>query len=66
MIDVFSRRIIGWQASRSLRTDLALDALEMAMWARRGESLSGLIHHSDHGGQPEFKESTQHQLLLTG
>lgn len=51
VIDVFSRRIIGWQASRSLRTDLALDALEMAMWARRGESLSGLIHHSDRGGQ---------------
>jgi putative transposase len=51
VIDVFSRRIVGWQASRSLRTDLALDALEMAMWARRGEDLEGLVHHSDRGGQ---------------
>lgn len=51
VIDVFSRRIVGWQASRSLRTDLALDALEMAMWARRGAQLDGLVHHSDRGGQ---------------
>ncbi len=51
IIDVFSRRIVGWQASRSLRSDLALDALEMAIWARRGENLDGLIHHSDRGGQ---------------
>ena len=50
IVDVFSRRVVGWQASRSLRTDLALDALEMAMWARRGEHLDGLIHHSDRGG----------------
>lgn len=51
VLDVFSRRIVGWQVSRSLRTDLALDALEMAMWARRGEDLSGLVHHSDRGVQ---------------
>jgi len=51
VIDVFSRRIVGWQASKSLRTDLALDALEMAIWARRGEKLDGLIHHSDRGVQ---------------
>ncbi len=51
IIDVFSRRIVGWQASKSLRTDLALDALEMAIWARRGEDLSGLVHHSDRGVQ---------------
>jgi transposase InsO family protein len=37
VIDAFSRFIVGWQAARSLRTDLALDALEMAIWARRGE-----------------------------
>ena len=48
--DVFSRSIVGWQASRSLRTDLALDALEMAIWARRGD-LQGLVHHSDRGSQ---------------
>jgi putative transposase len=51
VIDVFSRAVVGWQASRSLRTDLALDALEMAIWARRGERLDGLIHHSDRGVQ---------------
>lgn len=51
IIDVFSRRVVGWQASRSLRTDLALDALEMAIWARRDENLDGLIHHSDRGVQ---------------
>ena len=41
VIDAFSRSIVGWQASRSLRTDLALDALEMGIWARR--ELDGLI-----------------------
>lgn len=51
IIDVYSRCIVGWQASRSLRADLALDALEMAIWARRGERLDGLIHHSDRGVQ---------------
>jgi putative transposase len=51
IVDVFSRYVVGWQASRSLRTDLALDALEMAIWARRGEQLDGLIHHSDRGVQ---------------
>ena len=51
IVDVFSRYVVGWQASRSLRTDLALDALEMAIWARRGDHLDGLIHHSDRGVQ---------------
>ena len=51
IIDVFSRFVVGWQASRSLRTDLALDALEMALWARRARSLKGLVHHSDRGVQ---------------
>jgi len=65
VIDVFSRFIVGWQTSRSLRTDLALDALEMALWRRRAVSpspsspsptprthrLDGLIHHSDRGVQ---------------
>jgi transposase InsO family protein len=35
VIDAFSRFLVGWQISRSLRTDLALDALEMAIWAAR-------------------------------
>jgi putative transposase len=53
LIDVFSRRVVGWQLSRSLRTDLALDALEMGIWTRRraGRDLGGLIHHSDKGVQ---------------
>lgn len=51
IIDVFSRRIVGWRVSTSLRTDLALDALEMAIWNRKGHDLSHLIHHSDRGSQ---------------
>lgn len=51
--DAYSRRIVGWQASRSLRTDLALHALEQAIWERNraGHSLDGLVHHSDRGTQ---------------
>jgi putative transposase len=49
--DVFSRRILGWRVSKSLRADLALDALEMAIWTRQGEDLAGLVHHSDRGSQ---------------
>ena len=48
--DVFSRKIVGWRVSRSLRSDLALDALEMALWAR-GKNAEGLVHHSDRGCQ---------------
>ena len=51
VIDVFSRFIVGWQASRSLRTDLALDALEMAIFNRSDHDLGGLVHHGDRGGQ---------------
>ena len=51
VIDVFSRYVVGWQASRSLHADLALNALEMAMWRRRGRTLDGLVHHSDRGVQ---------------
>ena len=51
--DVYSRRIIGWQTSTSLYTDLALDALKMAVWQRKraGADLMGLVHHSDRGVQ---------------
>ena len=49
VIDVFSRSIVGWRVSSSLRSDLALDALEQALHAR---PLSGdLVHHSDRGVQ---------------
>ena len=49
VIDVFSRRIVGWRATSSLRSDLALDALEQALYDR--ETDAGLVHHSDRGGQ---------------
>jgi len=51
IIDVFSRFIVGWRASTSLRTDLVLDALEMAIWVRRRENITELVHHSDQGSQ---------------
>jgi putative transposase len=53
IIDVYSRMIVGWQASRSLRSDLAIDALEMAVFNRQraGHDLEQLIHHSDRGVQ---------------
>ena len=51
VIDAFSQRIVGWKVSTSLETGLALDALDMAIWSRRGESLDGLVHHSDRGSQ---------------
>jgi putative transposase len=51
VIDVFSRFIVGWRVWNSLRADLALDALEMAIWRRQRQALSGLVHHSDRGVQ---------------
>jgi transposase InsO family protein len=51
VIDAFARRIVGWRASRSLRTELVLDALEQALYDRQAETSDGLIHHSDRGGQ---------------
>ena len=51
IIDVYSRAIVGWQASTSLRSDLAIDALEMAIYSRDHRDLSNLVHHSDRGVQ---------------
>ena len=53
VLDVYSRLIVGWQVSTSLYTDLALDALKMAIWRRenQGADLSKLVHHSDRGVQ---------------
>jgi putative transposase len=51
IIDVYARVIVGWQATRHLRTDLALDALEQAIWGRKDEDLWELVHHSDRGSQ---------------
>ena len=49
VLDAFSRRIVGWSMADHLRTDLVLDALNMAVWNRRPEP--GLVHHSDRGCQ---------------
>ena len=49
--DVFSRYIVGWKVSITLRAELALDALEMAIWSRGQNDLKGLVHHSDRGVQ---------------
>ena len=54
VIDVASRRIVGWRAARSMKTELVLDTIEMALWSRDHEGSpvgAGLIHHSDAGSQ---------------
>jgi putative transposase len=54
VIDAYSRRILGWRAAMSMRTQLVLDALEQAVWVRRREgitTLTGLVHHTDAGSQ---------------
>jgi putative transposase len=61
VIDAFSRRVVGWSMATYLRTELVLDALEMALGTRRPGP--GLVHYSDHGSQREFKESSQHWLV---
>jgi len=48
-IDVFARMIVGWRVSASMNTDLTLDALEQAPWARQVKG--GMVHHSDRGSQ---------------
>jgi len=67
VLDVFSRMIVGWQVATSLYTDLALDALQMAIWRRqtRGADLTGLVHHSDRGVQYRAIRYTQ-RLADTG
>ena len=66
VIDAFARRIVGWRVSSSLRSDLALDALEQAICERQDESADGLVHHSDRGVQPRFKRSSQQHRVEGG
>ena len=66
VIDAYSRFIVGWRVSNSLRTDLALDALEQAIWARRPDTADpdrGLVHHSDAGSQGGFNWWSQHLVM---
>ncbi|WP_232549970.1 IS3 family transposase [Propioniciclava soli] len=62
VLDLYARRIVGWRVASTLRTGLALDALEHGIWTRQqgGRDLSGLIHHSDRGVQGGFNWSSQH------
>ncbi len=52
-IDVFSRMIVGWRTARSMKTDLPLDALDMALWhrGRAGHDVNGLVYHFDAGSR---------------
>jgi transposase InsO family protein len=51
VIDAYARRIVGWRVSNTLRSDLALDALEQALYERAPNGAQGIIHHSDRGSQ---------------
>lgn len=51
VVDVFSRRIVGWALASHMRTELPLEALELAVWTRQRASLDGLIAHTDAGSQ---------------
>lgn len=51
VIDVFARRIVGWRASTSMKTQFVLDALDQAIWQRKTPDNKSLIHHSDRGSQ---------------
>jgi putative transposase len=69
VIDVYSRRIVGWALTTHLRTERALEALEIAIWTRGRQSvhdLTGLVHHTDAGAQGEFNRSSQHLERVGG
>jgi len=51
VVDVYSRRLVGWKASRQMTAALVVDALNMAAWNRRNISLEGLVCHTDAGSQ---------------
>ncbi|MCD6058717.1 MAG: OrfB [Thermomicrobiales bacterium] len=59
VLDVFSRKVVGWQMADRMTTDLVLTAFEMGLW-RRDIVRGRLIHHSDAGSQGGFKWSSQH------
>ena len=63
VIDVFARRIVGWRASTSMKTQFVLDALDQAIWQRKIADNNSLVHHSDRGSQGRFNLSSQHPYL---
>ena len=62
ILDTHSRKIVGWSMDSHIRTELVVDALEMAVWRRKPSA--GLIHHTDHGSQGGFNRSSQHVLVV--
>ena len=58
VVDLFSRRVVGWSMSAAMTAQFVTDALVMAIW-RRGKP-DALLHHSDRGCQGGFKRSSQH------
>jgi putative transposase len=67
IFDVYSRMIVGWRAASSMKTDLVLDTLEMAMWQRGREGISaldGLVHHTDAGSQGGLNRWSQHLSMM--
>jgi putative transposase len=51
VLDVWSRRVVGWSIADHIRAELLVDALQLAFWRRRPTSKDGTICHSDHGSQ---------------
>ena len=62
VLDLYSRRVVGWSMQSSMTSQLVADALMMAVW-RRGQPIE-LLHHSDQGSQSGFNPSSQHGLYL--
>jgi transposase InsO family protein len=58
VLDVYSRRIVGWSIADHMRSELVVDALQMARWNR--QPAAGTILHSDRGAQGEFNRLSQH------
>jgi hypothetical protein len=65
VIDAYARRILGWRAATSMRTQLVLDALDQAVWVRRPEGaiLAGLVHHTDAGSPVNIRRSRSPNAL---
>jgi len=69
ILDLYSRKCIGWDLSRSINSGLAMSALAKALQSRTMESLEGLIHHSDQGVQYASKDYVDclkaHNILIS-
>jgi putative transposase len=62
VLDCFSRRVVGWAMADHIRSELVVDALQMAIWNRRPQP--GAIHHSDHGSTGGLNRSSQHLPIM--